>query len=119
MCRQHAWRSAKSRGPGSLTTGATLATATAHLVRGAGDMSAPAKTRRVRRWLSQSGSDPPSPVVIVIPTVAPPGWSAFDVQRVDQLRRAATSTDAPCPFKTQDSHRLAWRAGSYRSGTAF
>jgi hypothetical protein len=55
----------------------------------------------------------------MIPTVAPPGGSAFDVPRVDQLRRAATSADAPCPLAAHDSHRLAWRSGDYRRGTEF
>ena len=51
--------------------------------------------------------------------MGPPGWSAFDPHRVDELRRAAHSADAPCPFKGHDQHHLPWRAGGYRKGTAF
>jgi hypothetical protein len=38
---------------------------------------------------------------VTMPGVAPPGWSAFDPQRVDELRRSAKSADAPCPFKAR------------------
>ena len=55
----------------------------------------------------------------MIPAVAPPGWSAFDPGRVDELRRSAKSGDAPCPFLGHDSHRLRWRSGDYRQGTEF
>jgi hypothetical protein len=55
----------------------------------------------------------------MIPAVPPPGWSAFDPHRVDELRRSTNSADAPCPFKGHDHHRLPWRAGGYRKGTDF
>jgi hypothetical protein len=51
--------------------------------------------------------------------MGPPGWSAFDPHRVDELRRSAHSADAPCPFKGHDQDRLRWRAGGYRKGTEF
>jgi hypothetical protein len=41
------------------------------------------------------------------------------MERVDELRRAATAADAPCPFKGHDGHRLSWRSGGYRNGTEF
>jgi len=55
----------------------------------------------------------------MIRTVEPPGWSAFDPQRVDELHRSAKSADAPCPIKGHDSHRLPWRSGDYRKGSEF
>jgi hypothetical protein len=48
-----------------------------------------------------------------------PGWSAFNPQRADELRRSAKSVDAPCPFEEHGSHRLGWRSGDYRNGTEF
>ncbi len=56
---------------------------------------------------------------VMIRTVAPPGWSAFDPQRVDELHPSAKSADAPCPIKGHDSHRLPWRSGDYRKGSEF
>ncbi len=55
----------------------------------------------------------------MMPGVAPLGWSAFDPQRVDELRCSAKSPDAPCPFKRHGSHRLPWQSGDYRKGTEF
>jgi hypothetical protein len=57
--------------------------------------------------------------MVMIPAVAPPGWSAFHPQAVDELRRSANSADAPCPFKGHVSHRLPWRPGGYWNGTEF
>jgi len=55
----------------------------------------------------------------MIPGLSPPGWSAFDPERVDELRLSAKSPDAPCPFKGHHDHRLPWRSGDYRQGTDF
>jgi hypothetical protein len=55
----------------------------------------------------------------MILAVAPPGWSAFDPQRVRELRRSSKSADAPCPFKAHDTHRVPWRSGDYRKGSEF
>lgn len=58
-------------------------------------------------------------MVVMLQAVAPPGWSAFDPKRINELRVSAGSVDAPCPFKGHRSHRLPWRSGSYRKGTEF
>jgi hypothetical protein len=76
-------------------------------------------SRSSARKLAPCGCRPSAYFVLHDSSVSPPGWSAFEPQRIDELRRSTTSADAPCPFNGHDGERLPWRSGDYRKGTEF